>query len=118
LKVLTLSTCVTCASLLAGKETGAQRAERHEVNAELLEHWQKLCFRSPPEQRILTLDCRHGLDGMYTTDRLHACFRQTEVLDLAFGDQLLDGTSHIFDRHFRINAVLVEDVDTIGPQTI
>ena len=67
---------------------------------------------------ILTLDCRHGLDGMYTTDRLHACFRQTEVLDLAFGDQLLDGTSHIFDRHFRINAVLVEDVDTIGPQTI
>jgi hypothetical protein len=55
---------------------------------------------------------------MYTTDRLHACFRQTEVLDLAFGDQLLDSTSHIFDRHFRINAVLVEDVDTIGPQTI
>jgi|SRR5580700_8903835 hypothetical protein len=59
-----------------------------------------------------------GFSSMYTTDRLHACFRQTEVLDLAFGDQLLDSTSHIFDRHFRINAVLVEDVDTIGPQTI
>jgi len=46
------------------------------------------------------------------------CLRFNYRATLAFGDQLLDGTSHIFDRHFRINAVPVEDVDTIGPQTI
>jgi hypothetical protein len=35
-----------------------------------------------PPQRC-ALKCRYGLNGVRTTDRLHACFRKTEVLNLA-----------------------------------
>ena len=31
-------------------------------------------------------------------------------------DQLLDGPGHVFDRHGRIHAVLVEQVDAVGPR--
>ena len=43
-----------------------------------------------------------------------ACFRQPEVLDLAFANQALHGTRDVFDGDVRINTVLVEEVDPIG----
>ena len=48
---------------------------------------------------------------MGAADGLHAGLRKTEVLDLAFGDQLLDGAGDVLDRHVRVDPVLVEQVD-------
>ena len=48
---------------------------------------------------------------MGATDRLRACFRQAEVLDLACPDQVLDRSGHVFDRHVRVDAVLIVEVD-------
>ena len=50
---------------------------------------------------------------MRATDRLHAGFGKAEVLDLAFLDQVLHRSRHVFDRHVRVNTVLVEQIDDI-----
>jgi hypothetical protein len=59
-----------------------------------------------------------GLDGMGTTDGPDARFRQAEMLHLAGRDQLLDGARDVLDRHIRVDAVLVEDVDAISLQAL
>ena len=51
---------------------------------------------------------------MRAADRLHARFRQTEVLDLAFANQVLDRARDVLDRHVGIDAVLIEQIDPIG----
>jgi hypothetical protein len=53
-----------------------------------------------------------------TTDRLGACFGKTEVPNLAFLDQLLDRTCHVFDGHLRIDAVLVEQIDHVALESL
>jgi hypothetical protein len=49
-------------------------------------------------------------------DRLRPGFAQPEVPDLAGLDQLADRPGDLLDRHLRVDAVLVEDVQPIGPQ--
>jgi hypothetical protein len=44
--------------------------------------------------------------------------RQPEMLDLSRSDQILDRAGDVLDRHVRIDAVLVEQVDAIGPQAL
>ena len=55
---------------------------------------------------------RDRLDRVGATDRSHGSFREAEVLDLAFSDQVSDRPRHVFDRHVRIDAMLVEEVET------
>ena len=43
---------------------------------------------------------------------------ETEVQDLALGDQIFNRTSHVFDWHFRIDAVLVVKINTVGSQAL
>jgi hypothetical protein len=40
------------------------------------------------------------------------------VFDLTCRDQLLDGASHVLNRHGRILPVLIEQVDAIGPKAL
>jgi hypothetical protein len=40
------------------------------------------------------------------------------VLDLAFGDKVLDRAGDIFDRDIRIAAMLIEEIDAIRLQTL
>jgi hypothetical protein len=40
------------------------------------------------------------------------------VAHLPLGDQLLDCARDLLDRHFRIDAVLIEEVDAIRPQAL
>ena len=93
---------------LAGEEAFAERAERDEADAELLERRHDLRLGLSPPQRVLALQRRDRLDRVGATDRLDTGFGQTEVPDLAFADQLLDGAGDVLDRHFGIDAVLVE----------
>src|SRR4051794_2975271 len=100
----------------AGEEALAEWAERDEADAELLERGEDLLLRLAPPERVLTLQRRHGLDGMRAADVLHARLRHPEVPHLAGLDQLLDGAGDVFDRDVRIDAVLVEQVDPVGAE--
>ncbi len=51
------------------------------------------------------------LDGVRAADRLHARFGKAEVLHLACLNQFLHRSRHVFDRHVRVNAVLIEQID-------
>ena len=51
---------------------------------------------------------------MRSADRPHACFRQPEMPDLSLLDQILDSAGNILDRHGRIDAMLVEQIDMVG----
>src|SRR5579875_2435153 len=53
---------------------------------------------------------------MSAAERLDPGLRHTETFDLALGDQLPHGAGDIFDRHVRIDAVLVEQIDRLDAQ--
>ena len=53
---------------------------------------------------------------MRSADGRSPSLRQAEMQYLSFGDQVLDRTGHVLDRHVRIDAMLIEQVDVIGPQ--
>ncbi len=53
---------------------------------------------------------------MCATDRLHARFREAEVLDLFLLNQLTYCPGHLFDRHVRVDAVLEEKVDRLDAE--
>lgn len=50
---------------------------------------------------------------MGSPDRLGAGLGETEVEDLAFADQALDGPGHLLDRDLRVDAMLVEEVEGV-----
>ena len=62
-------------------------------------------------QRVLALHRGHRLHGVRAADRLRARLGQAEVPHLARRDQVLDGAGDVLDRHVRVDAVLVEEVD-------
>ena len=55
---------------------------------------------------------------MSLADVLGARLRKAEMPDLAFGDQVLDRARDVFHRHGRIDTVLIEQVDMVGPQAL
>src|SRR5436190_18517976 len=54
---------------------------------------------------------------MGAPQRLHACFRKSEVPDFACLNQIFYGSGYLFNRHVRIDAMLVENIDAIGLQS-
>ena len=73
-------------------------------------------FGFAPEQGVLALQGGDGLDGVGAADGLRACFGEPEVAHFARVDQLLDGAGDVLDRHLRVDAVLVEQVDGVDPE--
>jgi hypothetical protein len=76
----------------------------------------------PPKVRVLirpllrydaTDNCREGLDGMCSANRVDAWLRKPEVLYFAGSDQIRNCAGDLFDRNRRIDAVLVKEVDRI-----
>ena len=55
---------------------------------------------------------------MGPADRLRAWLGKAEVLNFAFPNQILDRSCHVFDRHVRVNAMLIEQIDDIGVQAL
>ena len=55
---------------------------------------------------------------MSPANRLNPGLRHTEMFDLSLGNQVLDRSCHILDRHIRVDAMLIEEIDVIGPQTL
>src|SRR5262249_12568337 len=56
---------------------------------------------------------RHRLHGVRAADCLRARFRQPEVLHLPLTNEVPDGTGDVIDRHVRIDALLVEEIDAV-----
>src|SRR5215211_2640451 len=53
---------------------------------------------------------------MSTANHLDTRFGEAPVADLSFIDELTDRTGDFFDRHRRVDAVLVKQVDPVCPQ--
>jgi hypothetical protein len=55
---------------------------------------------------------------MRAPDVLHACFGEAEVFHFALADELFHGAGDVFDRHVRIDAMLIEEVDRLDAQSL
>ena len=82
-----------------------------QTDLEFFECREHFLFGASPPQRVFALQGCNGLDCVCATDRLHGCFREAEVLDLALLDQVLHGSRDVFDRHTRIDTVLIKEID-------
>jgi hypothetical protein len=58
------------------------------------------------------------LDGVGTAHGFGPWFGQPEVNDLALGDKVFDGSSHVLDRDGGVDAVLIQQVDAIGAEAL
>src|SRR4029079_10142253 len=101
---------------LTGQDPPTQRTERHEADDEIPQGVQDLVLGLAPEQGVLALQRRDGLNGMSAADRRDTGLGQPEVADLAGLDELSNGAGDVLDRDIRVDAVLVEQVDDVGPQ--
>ena len=69
------------------------------------------------QSEYLALHRRHRLDRVGPSDRVCGGFGQAEVLHFALLDQILDGSGDILDRHIRVDAVLVVQIDRLDLQS-
>src|SRR5215213_8659967 len=58
------------------------------------------------------------LNRLRATNGLRARLRKAEVQHLPGLDQILDGAGHVFDWHCGIDAVLIVEIDAIGPEAL
>jgi hypothetical protein len=56
--------------------------------------------------------------GVGAAERLGAGLGQADVPDLAFGHQLGDGADGLLDGRVGVDAVLVVEVDAVGPKAL
>ena len=100
----------------SGEEALAERAVGDEADAELGEDGDDVVLPVAPPQRVLALDGGDGMHGVGPADRVGGCFGEPEVSDLPGVDELLDRPGDVLDRHIRVDAVLVVEVDVVGAQ--
>src|SRR6476659_5807117 len=57
------------------------------------------------------------MNSVRATNRLRSGFRKSVMPDLTFLNQILQRSGHIFDRHVRVHAMLIEEIDAVGLQS-
>jgi hypothetical protein len=105
----------------AGEEALAERAERHEPDAELGQGREDLGFGFAPPQGVLALQRGDRLHGVGASDGIHPSFGHPEVRYLAGGDELLDRAGDLLDRRVRVDTVLnstLPSIDNPGPSRV
>ena len=55
---------------------------------------------------------------MCAANGFRARLGKTEVQNLSCLDQILDRAGHVLDRHVRVDAVLVVEIDAVGPEAL
>jgi hypothetical protein len=104
---------------ISGKEAHAYGPPGYETDSQFFAHIEhSIVFGRPFNERIFALDRCDRLNRVRATDRRDARFRQAEVQDLAFGDEVSNRPSYLLDRHVRIDTMLVEQVDTVSAQAL
>ena len=89
-----------------------------EADAQFLQRRQERFFRTPPPQRVLALNRGDWMDGVSAPHGVDAGFRQAPMFDLAFLDQVPDGSGNVFDRDLGVHAMLVVEIDHVGLQSL
>jgi len=84
-----------------------------EANPKLLKGGHHRFFRLSPEKRVLALERSDGLNCMGAANGFRGRFRQSEVLYLAFLNQILHSARYIFDRNIQVDTMLVVKIDGI-----
>ena len=102
----------------SGKETFTKRTEWNEPDPEFLEGRYHFRFRFSEPKRVFALQRSNGLNFVCAADRLYPCFRESEVLHFALLNQLFHRSRNVFDRHIGVNAVLIEQIDDIGLESL
>src|SRR5581483_5731723 len=95
----------------ASQETLAERAERNETDAKFFQGRKDFRFWLSPPERILALQRGYRLYCMSPANARRACFRHTEMSNLALLDEVLHGARDILDWDVRVDAMLIEQVD-------
>src|ERR1017187_7849717 len=105
-------------SSIAREEALTQRAIRDEADSKFLYGRQHFLLGASCPQRVFALKGGNRLNRVSATNRLRSRFRKAEVLDLAFLNQVLHRSRHVFDRHVRVNTVLIEKIDCLDPKPL
>ncbi|VXC02812.1 hypothetical protein MICRO8M_70341 [Microbacterium sp. 8M] len=100
-----------------GEEALAERAERHETDAQLGEGRQDLRLRVSRPERVLALDGGHREDRVRSADGRCRRLGEPEVTHLPFRDQFPNGACDVLDGHGRVHAMLVEQVERVDAQS-
>src|SRR6185503_9898839 len=58
------------------------------------------------------------MNSVRATNRLRSRFRQPVVPDLTFLNQILQRSGRVFDWHIRVNAMLIEEIDSVGLKSL
>src|SRR5271166_2855625 len=103
---------------LAREEALPERAPRNETDSEAFASRQHLCFRIAHPQRIFALEGCNRLNIMRPPHGLRAGFGQPEIFDLAFRNKVLHRAGDVLDRHVGVDAMLVEEVDTVRAEAL
>lgn len=101
---------------VAGQESAPQRGVRDEPDAQLPEYGEDGVLDLALEDRVLRLQHRHRLYCVGPADGVRTGFAESEVPNFARGDQFADHAGDLLDRHGRVDAVLVEDVEVVGAE--
>ncbi len=100
----------------AGEEATAQRAVRHDADAQFARGGQNLILDVARPQRPLGLHRHDRVGGVRPAQRAGARLAQSEVANLSLGDQLGHGADRLLDRHAPVQPVLVVEVDVIDAE--
>src|SRR5436309_651593 len=102
---------VLVAPYLAREEAAPQRAVGDEADAQLPARGQNLVLRVATPERVLRLERADGVRSVCTPDRYGGGLREAEIADLTGAHQLRHRADRLLDRHARVHAVLVVEVD-------
>src|SRR5512139_2231807 len=100
------------------QKTPPQGAVGHKPDPELPAHRQGPVLVVPRPQGVLALEGRDGVHGVGPADGLRARLRETDVADLSFLHQGSHGTHGFLDRHLRVHAVLVVEIDEVDAKPL
>ena len=103
---------------VARQKSAAEGTERNETDAELAQQRNDARFEIALPQRVLALQRRDRMHRMRAPDGLLARFRYSEKSDLSFGHELRHVTDNFLDRHLGIDAMLIEQIDVIGLESL
>src|SRR5439155_27305023 len=95
------------------EESLSKRTVRNEADPQFLERWQYFGFMAFPPERVFALDRSNRLNCVRPADGLRCCFGKAEVLHFALLNQILHRSRYVFDRHFRVNTVLIKQIDRV-----
>ena len=103
---------------LGAQQGAAQRAVGDKGHAQLRSDGQHGLLGAALPERVFVLQRRHRQHCMSAAQRVFADFGQTDGANLALGLQVRQGQHQLLDRHGRVAAVHIEQLDALQAQAL